>query len=215
MYDFHSTKSNILEQAIIEIKKYLEEANVIDVIIYGKLANYLIIARNLIDTPSLIDDCKKIMKINLQNEIYDGDKVSDRLSFHDSFRFWTLEQENEYTEFINQMQATVKTKRNTELKFDYNIENVDAFIKDIIENRDDYINQRTFLKRIDICKLINVIKQCSSQQLDKLRRAIGTVYSFSNINDFFMDDKPSLIELKDGLGALLESGEDVGDKIKR
>ena len=214
LYDFHSTKSVFLEQAIVEIKKHLEKANVIDVITYGKLANYLIIARDLIDTPSLIDDCKKIMQRNLQNEKYDGNKVSDRLSFHDRFKFWTVEQENEYNEFIGEMQSTVKTKRNSELNFDYSIENIDSFIKDILENRDNYINQRTFLKRMDISKLVEVIKQCTSQQVDKLRRAIGTVYSFSNVNEFFVDDKPSLIELKKGIEELLLS-EDAGDKIKR
>ena len=30
-----------------------------------------------------------------------------------------------------------------------------------------------------------------------------------------MDDKPSLIQLKDGIKELLSAGEDAGDKIKR
>lgn len=215
LYDFHSTTSVILEAAIVEIKKCLEKANVIDEIVYGKLANYLIIVRDLIDTPSLIDDCKKIMQRNLQNSTYDGDKVSDRLSFHDSFKFWTIEQEKEYNEYIEELKATVKAKRTGELNFDYNLENFDDFIQDIEDNRDDYIEQHTFLKRFDIDKLIDVIKQCSSQQIGDLRRAIMTIYSFSNIDEFFMEDKPSLIQLKDGITAILSSKSNVGDKIKK
>lgn len=215
LYNFHSTTSKLLESAIAEIKRLLTEANVIDVIIYGKLANYLIVVRDLIDTPALIDECKEIMKRNLQSGNYDGDKVNDRLSFHDSVSCWTSKQESEYKDFIAEMQTTVKNKRNSELNFDYKIENIDAFIEDIVDNRNDYIDQHTFLKRMDISKLIEVIKQCSAQQIDDLRRAIGTIYSFSNINEYFMDDKPSLIQLKDSIEELLSAGEDAGDKIKR
>ncbi len=215
LYEFHSTTSTLLEAAIIEIKEFLGDVNIIDVVLYGKLANYLIIAKYLINTPSIVDDCKEIMKKNLQTESYEGNKVSEGISFHDSFGFWDSEQEKEYKELITEMQCVVKSKRNSELNFDYKIENVDAFIQTIIDNRDDYINQHTFLKRMDIDKLIDVIKQCSSEQIHNLRRAFGTIYSFSNINEFFMDDKPSLIYLKNGIAELLSGDKDVGDKIKR
>ena len=215
LYDFHSTTTVLLEGAIVEIKRYLEETNVINVIVYGKLANYLIIARSLIDTPSLIDECKEAMLKNLQNENYDGDEVSSRLSFHDTFRLWTTEQEEEYSEFIAEMQSAVQKKRNSELDFDYKVESMDALVQHIVENRNDYLNQHTFFKRIDVDKLIDVIKQSSSRQIDDLRRAIGTVYSYSNLKQFFADDKPSLLHLKEGIEALLANEEEAGDKIKR
>lgn len=214
LYDFHSTTSTLLEGAIVEIKRYLEETNVINVIIFGKLANYLIIARSLIDNSSLIDECKELMKRNLLNEDYDGNKVSDRITFHDTFKLWTPEQEKEYNEFIADLQSTIKNKRNSELNFDYTADGIDALVKDTLDNERDYINQRTFLKRFDIDKLLQVIKQCTSKQIDDLRRTIGTIYSSSNINEFYMDDKPSLIQLKDGLEAILSS-EEAGDKIKK
>ena len=214
LYEFYSKTSALLEGAVVEIKRYLEETNVINVIIYGKLANYLIIARSLIDTPSLIDECKEIMKTNLQNGDYDGNKVSDSLTFHDTFKLWTPEQEEEYNEFIADMQSAVKNRRNSKLNFDYTVESIDALVKDSLDNESDYLNQRTFLKRFDIDKLLQVIKQCTSKQIDDLRRPFGTIYSSSNINEFYMDDKPSLLQLKDGLVTLLLS-EEAGDKIKR
>ncbi len=214
LYNFHSTTQIQLEEAITEIKKHLEKADVIDVIIYGKLANYLILARELIERPSLIDDCKKTMLLNLQKENYDGNKVSDSLSFHDSFSFWTEEQNSEYKEFIAEMQDAVKNKRIKELKFDYKTESIDTFVQDTIANKHHYLEQRTFLKRIDIEKLIGVIKQCNSEQLDKLRRAILTVYSHLNINKFFADDKPLLIQLKNNIEDLLSSN-NAGDSIKK
>ena len=96
LYNFYLYNSVCLEAAIIAIKEHLETDNAIDFVIYGKLANYLIISRDLIDTPSIIDDCKELMRKNLQNETYDKDKVSNSLSFHDSFQFWAKEQEDEY-----------------------------------------------------------------------------------------------------------------------
>jgi hypothetical protein len=214
LYNFYSNTSICLEAAITAIKEHLETDNAIDLIIYGKLANYLIISRDLIDVPSIIDDCKELMRTNLQNENYDKEQVSHSLSFHDGFQFWTKEQEDEYKDFITDLKSIVKSKQAAELNFDYKIENIDNFIQEICDKKDDYINQHTFLKRIDIDKLMDVIIQCNSQQINELRRAILTVYSFSNIDEFFADDKPSLIKLKDSIEALSKSDE-AGDNIKR
>lgn len=215
LYEFYSKTSDLLEWAISDIKKNLETPNAISLILYGKLANYLVLVRDLIDTPTLVDACKMAMKNNLANYDYDSEKVSDRLSFHDSFRFWTTEQEQEYKEFIAEMQSIVKEKSCSVLAFDYNVEDMDTFSKQIRDSRDKYISQRAFLKRIEVPKLLSVIELCSSEQIDNLRRSIGTVYSFSNINEFFMEDKSSLLQLRDGLVAFLSSKKSVGDKIKR
>lgn len=215
LFDFHSKTSNLLEWAISDIKKNLETPNTISVILYGKLANYLVLVRDLIDTPTLIDDCKMAMKSNLATYDYDCEKVSDRLSFHDSFRCWTTEQEQEYKDFIAEMQSIVKTKSHSVLEFDYSVKDIDTFSEQIRGDRDKYISQRAFLKRIEVPKLLSVIEQCSSEQIDNLRRSIGSVYSFSNINEFFREDKPSLLQLKNGLETLLSSEKSIGDKIKR
>ena len=213
LFDFYATTPQLLECAIAEIKQYLEKSNVIGAVAYGKLANYLIAVRNLIATPSLVDDCKEIMRRNLENGNYDARKVSSGLSWHDSLDLWTDAQKIEYKEFIAEMQSIIKNKRNEELDVDCTTESVDAFTQAIIDNRDDYINQRTFLKRVDIAKLVEVIKQCTSKQISDLRRAINVVYAFSNINEFFMDDKPALVQLKTAIEDLLRK-EILGDKIK-
>ena len=214
LYDFRSTTSVRLELAVREIKGYLETLNVISEIVYGKLANYLVIARGLIDDSSLIDDCKEIMKRNLRNGNYDVDKVSDRLTIHDSFRFWMEEQEQEYNEFIAEMKSIIKNKSSSKLDFDYETENIDVIIKTIRDNRDDYVNQHTFLKRVDVTKLIDMIKQCNSQQIDDLRININAIYSYSSISEYFREDKLSIIELKNGVSELLLSESNNGDKIK-
>lgn len=214
LYDFRSTTSVRLELAVREIKGYLETLNVISEIVYGKLANYLVIARGLIDDSSLIDDCKEIMKRNLRNGNYDVDKVSDRLTIHDSFRFWMEEQEQEYNEFIAEMKSIIKNKSSSKLDFDYETENIDVIIKTIRDNRDDYVKQYTFLKRVDVTKLIDMIKQCNSQQIDDLRININAIYSYSSISEYFREDKLSIIELKNGVSELLLSESNNGDKIK-
>ena len=215
LYNFYLNDSIRLENAISEIKKHLESDNAINSLTYGKLANYLIISRDLIDNTSIIDDCKDLMRKKLQSNVYDEDKVVSALSFHDSFQFWTQEQENEYKDFISELKSIVKSKQTSKVSFDYKIENVDSFIQEITDKRDDYVNQHTFLKRLDINKLIDIIVECNSQQISNLRKAILSIYSFSNIDEFFMDDKPSLIQLKDRIEALLSENDVAGDKIKR
>ena len=215
LFEFYSKTSDLLEWAVSEIKKNLETRNAISLILYGKLANYLVLVRDLIDTPALVDDCKMAMKNNLATYDYDSEKVSDRLSFHDSVSCWTTEQEQEYKEFIAEMQEIVKTKSHSVLAFAYSVKDIDTFSEQIRDDRNKYISQRAFLKRIEVPKFLSVIEQCSSEQIDNLRRSIGTVYSFSNINEFFMEDKSSLLQLKDGLEKLLSSEESVDDKVKR
>ena len=215
LYEFYSKTSDALEWAVSDIKKNLGTPGAINLILYGKLANYLVLVRDLIHTPSLVDDCKVAMKNNLATYDYDSEKVSDRLSFHDSFSCWTTEQEQEYKEFVEEMQAIVKVKSHDLLAFDYSADNMDAFSEQIRDNRDKYISRRAFLKRIDVPKLLSAIEQSSSKQIDDLRRSFGTVYSFSNINEFFMEDKASLLQLKDGLLTLLESENRISDKVKR
>ena len=154
------------------------------------------------------------MKRNLRNGNYDVDKVSDRLTIHDSFRFWMEEQEQEYNEFIAEMKSIIKNKSSSKLDFDYETENIDVIIKTIRDNRDDYVNQHTFLKRVDVTKLIDMIKQCNSQQIDDLRININAIYSYSSISEYFREDKLSIIELKNGVSELLLSESNNGDKIK-
>lgn len=215
LYEFYTKTSDILEWAIGDIKKNLETPNAISLLLYGKLANYLVLVRELINTPTIIDGCKKAMKNNLATYDYESEKVSDRLSFHDSFRCWTLEQEQEYKGFIAEMQSIVKTKSHSVLAFDYGVEDVDKFSEHIQDNKGKYIDQHAFLKRIDIPKLLSTIEQCSSEQVDNLRRSIGAVYAFSNIDAFFIDDKSSILQLKDGLVTLLSNEKSAGDKVKR
>ncbi len=213
LYKFYSETSENLEWAISDIKKNLETQNVINLIIYGKLANYLVLVRDLINTPTLIDDCKAAMKNNLATCDYDTEKISDSLSFHDSFRCWTTEQEQEYKDFIAEMQSIVKTKSHSVVAFNYSVKDMDAFSKEIRDSKNKYLSQHAFLKKIEVPKLLSAIEQCSSEQIDNLRRSIGTIYSFSNVSEFFTDDKSSLLQLKEGLEALLSNKKNTGDKV--
>lgn len=213
LYEFYSETSENLEWAISDIKKNLETQNVISLILYGKLANYLVLVRDLINTPTLIDDCKVAMKNNLATCDYDTEKISDSLSFHDSFRCWTTEQEQEYKDFIAEMQSIVKTKSHSVVAFNYSVKDMDAFSKEIRDSKNKYLSQHAFLKKIEVPKLLSAIEQCSSEQIDNLRRSIGTIYSFSNVSEFFTDDKSSLLQLKEGLEALLSNEKNTGDKV--
>ena len=62
------------------------------------------------------------------------------------------------------------------------------------------------MKQLSVADLLDLIKSCTAEQIASIRSAIRSVYSFSNIDEFFSEDKNSLIELKEGVDSLINSG---------
>ena len=128
-------------------------------------------------------------------------------------RLELLGKTQEYKDFIAEMQSIVKTKSHSVVAFNYSVKDMDAFSKEIRDSKNKYLSQHAFLKKIEVPKLLSAIEQCSSEQIDNLRRSIGTVYSFSNISEFFLDDKSSILQLKEGLMTLLSDEQNIRDKV--
>ena len=62
-------------------------------------------------------------------------------------------------------------------------------------DRDSYY-YRCFFSRIDLKQLENTIETCDSATIFRIRTFLQNVYRVSNINDFFKDDLPSLMEFQ-------------------
>ena len=59
-----------------------------------------------------------------------------------------------------------------------------------------------------------MLENSSSSQIEDIRGCFRSVYSFSNINEFFGEDKESLIDLKQKVETLLNTSTKL-DKIQR
>ena len=110
------------------------------------------------------------------------------------------------------LEKVKKTYRNS-FDFDYTPEAITKFSRYVYDNRDKLVSRGAFAVRLDIHQFVELIKRCSASQIYDLREIFHTIYSFSNIDDFFMGDRESLVELRDKISELQNEGLEF-DKIQ-
>lgn len=214
LYDFPNQKSVILGCAVEMVRDELKDGTVIPVIQYGKLANYLIAVRSLLDTPDIIDECKTIMLENLKKVTHRDGRVLDRLRFHDSFSFWDDIQVTEYNTFIQEMSSVFQSNAFSYIKEDDPL----AYLQKIAElmcDRESYVRQsKSFMDKIDIDKILIGLEKATATQVSDFRRGFLSAYGIANIYDFLPNDKDALVTLQAGVQRLLDSNKGA-DKIVR
>lgn len=214
LYDFPRQKETILTSAVESIRDELKEGNRIPLVEYGKLANYLIVVKKLLKDPDVIDECKDLMIENIKNDTKMDVKLLDRLKIHDSFNMWEEEQKEEYSQLIQKMSSAFHENSFPQLADEEPMPYLEKISKLMYDSDSDIRRGKSFLKKIDINKLVQGLEEASAEQVSNLRRGILSTYDIGNIRDFLPNDKDSLIELRNSVQKLLDGN--VGtDKIVR
>lgn len=73
--------------------------------------------------------------------------------------------------------------------FDYSLDKISSFCLEIYKNKDSFITKRCFARKLNNKKFVELLKKCKPAQMDELRAIFRYVYSFSNIKDFYAEDK--------------------------
>ena len=214
LYDFHTQNGEILALAVEAIRDELKEGTTIPTSEYGKLANYLIAVRVVLDKPSIIDECKSVMLENLQKSVHDDSKVLDRLKIHDSFGFWEECQTKEYNDFMEEMTAAFQGCTFALSADDTPLEYIKK-ITDLMCDNDSPIRQnKSFMDKIDVDKIVKGLEKATAEQISDFRRGILSIYRVVNVSDFLPNDKDALVELQSGVKSLLDEGKGK-DKVVR
>ena len=214
LYDFPRQKETILTLAVESIRDELKEGNRIPLVEYGKLANYLIIVKKLINNPNVIDECKVLMIENIKNDTKINTRLLDRLKIHDSFNMWEEEQKEEYNQLIQEMSAAFHENSFPQLAYEEPMPYLEEISKLMFDRESDIRQGKSFLKKINIDKLVQGLEKATAEQVSNFRRGVLSTYDIGNICDFLPDDKDSLIELRNAVQKLLDDS--VGaDKIVR
>ncbi len=207
-YDIYS-ESDVVE-AINHIYDFLKK-NKISASEYVKIANFLISLIPIIGHEKEIDSCLNCMLKNAESLVNEGKKIK----FYSS-SFVTIEEENyqnKFNDFKTKL-TNVVNKDEILINFDYTVKNLDKFCDEIFQ----YANKRTykngFAKQLNVDKFLQLIKQCSSLNIRNLRDVFLNVYRYSNIDQFYYEDKENLIKLKDGLQKIVDANSNM-DAIKR
>lgn len=214
LYDFSIQKAEVLAVAIETVRDELRSGDGIPLVQYGKLANYLIAVKKLLDNPGIINECKEIMLANMQRDDKKDSKVLDRLRFHDSFSFWKSEQQEEYNQFIAQMSSAFQENPYSCLTDEDPITYLEK-VSGLMSDRGSDVRQgRKFLENIDKEKLSKGLEKATAKQVSNFRRGILAIYDVVNIREFLPEDKDALTELKIVVQKLLDDSKGE-DKIVR
>ena len=201
IYSYYLQSENDVKNAVNLIEEKLEKTNNVPYSEYGRIANYLIAIKYDIDEcASHIENCKKIMLLKINNATSEDFK---NIRFHRGLQLESKEAIDELNNFKNQLYDKNNERNNNLFNFDYSLDKISSFCLEIYKNKDSFITKRCFARKLNNKKFVELLKKCKPAQTDELRAIFRYVYSFSNIKDFYAEDKDSLEDLKNKIEDLL------------
>ena len=209
LYGWYVNNEQSVIDAVASITNRLEDESDISFYQYGNLAIRLIIVKNIIGCD--IEKAKELLIKNLHNK---GHSINpDHL-----FAFFLTDNEDpeviaEYNALKASMIDSLAAKELTIFEFDYQPSSISSFRDKVIENEGEIFGNRAFASRLNIEKVKDMLKYCSSQEIQDLREAFSYTYKSSNIKEFFSDDKENIKCLLEALKEL-EDFENY-DKIQK
>lgn len=211
IYSYYDHYEKNVADALNLLTENLEKTTDIPISEFGKLANYLVAVHSAIRHDDEILRCRSAMVERLKTSKND-EQTEKRISFHDGLELKAAEEIRELDEWKEEMIGALKSGQEKDLAFDYQPESVAKFYETVCSHRSDIVNKRCFASQFDVDKTVDFLKKANPKQIGDLRRTFHCVYGFSNIGDFFADDKETLVEMKHAIDKLIESGEKK-DKI--
>ena len=209
LYNWYINKEQSVIDAVESISNRLENESDISFYQYGNLALRLIIIKNVLGCD--IEKAKELLIKNLHNR---GSIINpDHL-----FAFFLTDNEDpeviaEYNALKASMIDSLAAKELTIFEFDYQPSSISSFRDKVIANEGEIFGNRAFASRLNVEKVKDMLKDCSSQEIQDFREAFFHTYKSSNIKDFFSDDTESIKCLLEALKEL--ENFDNYDKIQK
>ena len=214
LYDFTTQREDILSCAVESVRDDLKNTSIIPLTQYGKLANYLIAVKCIVNNPKVIDECKSIMLENMKKTTQKDEGILDRLRFHDSFGLWEVEQTEEYNNFIKEMSSIFQNTAFVHIENDNPLDYLDNIAQLMCDNDSAIKQRKSFMEKMDIDKILIGLEKASSEQVSEFRRGVLNVYRIANIREFLPNDKDALVELKSGVQNIIETDKGSDKVVK-
>lgn len=189
LYSYHEQPEAIVVSAITNILVKLKNDSV-DPMQFGKVANYLISLKPIVGCHDEIDECKSMLLSKIKKQ---AKELSELSLFSSGLSIDNNNAHKEYLAFKDEVMEIFKTtKSSTVLDFDYSPDCISAFVNAVREEQDDFCSNRAYARLFDMDKVRNMLINCSAKQLQDFRSTFLCIYHFSNISDFYADDKPAI-----------------------
>ena len=110
------------------------------------------------------------------------------------------------------MTDSLLAKKEPLFSFDYSPNSISKFREDTEKNCGKIIDSGEYISRLDIDKIIEMLKNCSAVEIYEFRKAFQSIYRFSNLRNYYQKDKEALLELSEKVNELQKS--ECFDKIQ-
>lgn len=185
IYTYYEKTEKEVRQSLKRLTDKLKERKVA-YYNYGKLASYLTHMSDNIDFN--FSELTNLLIENLQGL---GSKIEDYSLFSRGISISNKETKKKFEEIKKSMLNALHTKNDIS-NFNYKIENLEEFCQKIENHRNKFIEEGEFVNKLDIEQLIELLKSCSSAQLQKFRGAFIGIYQAANISDYMKKDKDKI-----------------------
>ena len=192
LYNCYLETEEKVKEVIVYIRDSLKKKGIIPKELYFKIANYLVYVKYIIEYEEVINECLDLMLLDMKDveeeqfedfALYGGISLNDQQAIVD------------YDNFKERASAIVRKNKMDPLGFSYQVSDVDSFCEAANKSRDSYFAKRGFAVLLNIDRLVDLMKDCSSFQLNSIRGVFINIYSPSNIKEFFYGDKDKLEDL--------------------
>lgn len=186
---FHLEDKDIIRNLEELLKRLLE--NTYEMTQYSRILMLFIITKNMGFNKKYLEECLTIMKSNIEKNDCTNVNFSD-FDVH----FGDKQNAEEYKQNIDILSECLLNNKKLENKNTINstINGEDDWAEQFMNycDKNEFMNEKQFMKLIDIKNLINVIKKSKTKDIRDFGRELNTIYGFQNINEYFQDDKENL-----------------------
>lgn len=212
IYGFFVEPQQAVETGLFELITNLEN-EMIPYSEFEKLASFLVAIRHIIGCDEEITRCHDLMIQQLEKADIEDEKEISSFFY---FELKTKEEQEEYRKWKEEMQNVLKAKGRNRFAFDYSPKSIESFYSHTYSDSSKYLEKRCFAKLFDIDRLLNFVKEASPLEIVRLRGCFANVYHFSNLGEFFSEDKEALIQIKNKADSLIHAeNSEIKDGIAR
>ncbi len=192
----------VLRKTVNQVTERLKTIDSFPFCYYGELAYYLVKVSSVIKCDVSKAKERLINNLYKKGEMINKDSLYLPLSDNED-----QEIVNEFEKLIGRMSDALGIQDGTLFGFSYRPEDIKMFLDKTIKNVDAIIADGAFASRLDIKKIVEMLKQCSAYQINDFRGAFLTVYHENTNIRYMRHDKISLEELLDAIQTLQDYGE--------
>lgn len=202
LYSYWTNSDKDVLEAIETIDKSLDDINKIYPSSYLKIGNYLIGIKHSLNSSKFNQRCNSCLEHIKKNAEYI--RSDEELKDISGIYLETAAAREEFDNFklyLNDHSAQRQKFNN----YDYSAEHLDEFVRFVEEKHDEFVSKKHFASIFDVPKLLTLIDECDSIKISKVRRMFSSVYSFSNLKDYFVNDYENLNLIKIGIEKMLSN----------